>query len=158
MSGWLLGQAYNAITSNDNSENNNLAESISKTAEDITSLVDAKNTENADNTENAVPRPMGENDKEMPSERAARREAFRENNVPTSIPNNYTEEEQYGKNKNLLGPNGEPYHEIKTKDVNGDPVTITRHTNGHLFQDVDPPQIAQPHYHGPKGHIFYDED
>jgi RHS repeat-associated protein len=90
------------------------------------------------------------------SERAARREAFRKNNVPTSKPNNYTREPVYGKNQNLKGSKGQPSEVIKTTDVNGKPVTIQNHKNGHVFRDVNPPVVEGPHYLGPDGkNIFY---
>lgn len=90
------------------------------------------------------------------TERAARREAFRQNKVPTSRPNNFTREPVYGKNRNLKSTRGEPSEVIKTKDLNGNPVTIDHHKHGHVFRDVNPPQTLGPHYHGPDGrHIFY---
>ncbi|WP_162144501.1 DUF6443 domain-containing protein [Aquimarina latercula] len=94
-------------------------------------------------------------DKTFKTERAARREAFRKNNVPTSQANNFKRENVHGKNKNLLGPNGEPSQVIKTKDVNGNPVNIDHHSNGHRFKDNN--TFEQPHYHGKngEGHFSY---
>ncbi len=100
-----------------------------------------------------VRRTQSTNDKTFKTERAARRESFRKNNVPTSKANNFTREKVHGKNKNLLGPNGEPSEVIRTKDVNGNPVTIDHHSNGHRFIDNNTYEL--PHYHGQNGSGHY---
>jgi hypothetical protein len=97
-------------------------------------------------------------DPEAPlTERAARREAFRRNDVSTTEANNFERVEVYGKNPNLRGPKGEPGEVIKTKDVHGKEVEIQHHKHGHTFKDVTPPETEGPHYHGPEGeHIFHE--
>lgn len=102
--------------------------------------------------------PVG--DEKLPSERAARREAFRRHNVPTSRANEYEIQPRFDDpNSNLRGPNNEPWHMIKTTDVNGRPVEIPRHSNGHTFTDRTPVRRVGGHYHGPdgpmKGHLYY---
>lgn len=99
-------------------------------------------------------RPQNSDDVTVLSERAARRQAFRENNVPTSQANNFTRQKVHGKNPNLKGPNGEPSEVIKTRDVNGKPVEIQHHSNGHNFKDTNTYEL--PHYHGKStNHISY---
>ena len=88
-----------------------------------------------------------------PSERAARRQAFRENNIPTSQANNFSRVKVHGKNDNLKGANGEPSEIIRTKDINGNSVEIQHHKNGHDFADGT---FEKPHYHGKESnHISY---
>lgn len=90
------------------------------------------------------------------TERAARREAFRRHNVPTSIANNFERVPVYGRNPNLRGPMGQPSEIIRTTDLYGRPVEIPHHSWGHVFDDVSPPMLEGPHYHGPYGeHIFH---
>ena len=104
-------------------------------------------------------RRQNEGDVTLPSERAARREAFRQNDVPTSQANNFTREvdPDSRRNPNLQGPDGEPSEIIKTKDVNGKDVEIKHHSNGHEYDDVKPKQFEHPHYHGPnQEHISYE--
>ena len=101
----------------------------------------------------ATRRDQSPGDKTFKTERAARRESFRNNNVPTSQANNFKREKVHGKNKNLLGANGEPSEVIKTKDVNGNPVTIDHHSNGHQFIDNNTYEL--PHYHGKNGNGHY---
>jgi hypothetical protein len=96
-------------------------------------------------------------DKDFPSERAARREAFRQNNVPTSQTDNFERVPTYGKNDNLKGPNGEPYEEIHTKDAHGNPVVIEHHKHGHHFKDTN--EFEKPHYQGPNNeHLSYEDN
>jgi hypothetical protein len=60
----------------------------------------------------------------------------------------------YGKNPNLIGPNGEPWYQFDAINDDGDLVTIDNHANGHYFEDNN--TYALPHYHGPDGsHFFY---
>ncbi|WP_282611156.1 RHS repeat-associated core domain-containing protein [Pelagibius sp. Alg239-R121] len=94
-------------------------------------------------------------DATYPTERAARRAAFRANNVPTSKANNYSVTQEYG-SPNLSGPKNRPSQTIDTEDVNGNPVSIPNHRNGHKFEDNN--TYEAPHYQGPKGeHFNYDE-
>ncbi len=105
-----------------------------------------------------VPAPRTKGDKLFETERGARREAFRSYNVPTSQANNFYRRKEYGSNPNLRGSKGEPYYTIVTQDVDGNQVEIEHHSNGHFFEDVEPNQIAPPHYHGPQGqHFDHDE-
>ncbi|ERN39815.1 RHS repeat-associated core domain protein [Rubidibacter lacunae KORDI 51-2] len=105
---------------------------------------------------NRRPQRPDRGDVDMPSERAARREAFRDFGVPTSEPNNFERIETYGQNGNLLGPNGEPYEIIVTQDAAGKPVRIQHHNNGHNFKDKDPFEFEHPHYQGRNNrHINY---
>jgi len=93
-------------------------------------------------------------DKTMPSEAAARREAFRMHDVSTSEPDNFERVDNWDKNPNLKGPQGEPSELIRTKDVNGNDVEIKHHSWGHQFEDNNTYEL--PHYHGPNGeHISY---
>ncbi len=98
-------------------------------------------------------RTQNADDATAPTERAARRQAFRENNVSTSQANNYKRVDVHGKNENLKGQNGQPSEVIQTKDVNGNPVEIQHHSNGHNFPDGT---YEKPHYHGETtNHISY---
>ena len=107
----------------------------------------------SDGSSGSVRRTQNADDLDVPSERAARRQAFRENNVPTSQANNYERVNVYGKNDNLRGPNGEPSQVIRTKDANGNNVEIPHHNNGHQFPDDT---YENAHYHGKtSNHINY---
>ncbi len=98
-------------------------------------------------------RTQTEGDVTLESESAARREAFRRNDVSTSEPNNFTREKVYGKNDNLKGPKGEPSEVVKTKNLHGDDIEIDHHNHGHNFPDGT---YERPHYQGPDGeHISY---
>ena len=84
-------------------------------------------------------------DKDMSSKRAARREAFRRHNVPTSKANNYSTKKD---------PDNKSFNVLETKDRDGNPVDIKQHPDGHEFKDNN--TYEKPHYHGPKGeHINY---
>ena len=84
-------------------------------------------------------------DKAMPSQRAARREAFRRHGVPTSRPNNYKEDKD---------PSDKRFKQVKTKDGNNEDVNIKHHQDGHEFKDNG--TYEDPHYHGTDGeHITY---
>lgn len=85
-------------------------------------------------------------DKAMPSERAARRQAFREKNVRTSEANNYTKKPD---------PDNKNFNILEAKDINGNDVQIKQHPDGHEFKDNN--TYEEPHYHGKddKGHITY---
>lgn len=78
----------------------------------------------------------------FPTERGARREAFRRFNIPTSIANNFKRILQYGRNPNLRGPSGGPSEIVVATDSKGNTVQIDNHTNGHTFTDVDPPSTG----------------
>jgi RHS repeat-associated protein len=91
-------------------------------------------------------------DKTFKTERAARREAFRQNNIPTSQANNFTRENVYGNNRNLLGPNGQPSQVIHAQDIYGNQVRIDFHSNGHKFLDNN--TFEFPHYHGSLGQHY----
>ena len=87
---------------------------------------------------------------------AAQREAIRRYGLPTTLSNNVESVPQFGRNPNLLGPNGEPWGILRVLDVDGNVTEIIHHSNGHLFNDIDPPFFEPPHFHGPDGeHIFY---
>ena len=88
-------------------------------------------------------------DHHVRSERAARRQAFRDHGIPTSTGGRpFTRVRLYGKNPNLRGRRGEPYEEIR---VPGRP-SIKHHSNGHTF----PNRQAPGHYHGRSDrHIYY---
>ena len=92
-------------------------------------------------------------DATVPSERAARRRAMRENGMSTSQANNFVRETVHGKNPNLKGLKGEPTEQIVGKDLHGREVRIDHHKNGHHFDDNNTFEL--PHYHGKSGHISY---
>jgi hypothetical protein len=61
---------------------------------------------------------------------------MRQAGAQTSLPNNYSREDQYGRNPNLRGENGEPSEILSTTDArSGKPVTIEHHRNGHRYTD-----------------------
>lgn len=82
------------------------------------------------------------------SERAARRQAFRDHKIPTSIGGRPFERiKRYGTNPNLRGRRGEPSEEIRVRGR----APIEHHSNGHRFPD----RVTGPHYHGAGRHIYY---
>jgi hypothetical protein len=83
------------------------------------------------------------------SERAARRQAFRDLGIPTSRGGRpFKRITLFGRNPNLRGPRGEPYEELR---VPGRP-PVKHHSRGHRFPD----RTTLPHYHGKEGrHIYY---
>lgn len=85
-------------------------------------------------------------DIDMPTERAARREAFRKNNVRTSEANNF---------KKKVDPDNKEFNILEAKDIHGNDVQIKQHPEGHEFKDNN--TYEEPHYHGKdnKGHITY---
>ena len=89
---------------------------------------------------------------------AARRAAFRDNNVPTSQANNYSVDVTSGDSftPNMRGPHGELPQSIYTQDLNGNPVEIQDHAWGHVFNDTG--EVMGPHLKGPDPdnvHYFY---
>ena len=106
-----------------------------------------------------VRRAQNPNDITAPSERAARRAAFRDMNIPTSRSGKPFERiPDYNPNPNIRGAKGEPAEIIRTTDSNGKTVDIAHHSNGHSFNDVQPNQYELPHYHGEggNGHFSYE--
>jgi RHS repeat-associated protein len=88
------------------------------------------------------------------TESAARRAAFHAYRVKTSEANNFSTEHQWGRNPNLMGPNGEPGEVLRATDLNGTQVFIRNHRWGHVFDDTG--ETMGPHYLGPKDeHYFY---
>jgi RHS repeat-associated protein len=60
----------------------------------------------------------------------------------------------YGKNANLVGPQGQPWQTVKGLDANADIIEFEHHANGHVFTDTSTYEL--PHFHGPSGeHITY---
>jgi hypothetical protein len=60
----------------------------------------------------------------------------------------------YGKNPNLLGPNGEPWEVIRGLNSHGEIVQFDHHPYGHFYSDTN--EFELPHYHGPNGeHLTY---
>jgi len=101
-----------------------------------------------------VRRVQGRHDVTQPSERAARRESMRRYGVPTSRPNNYERVDNWDKNPNLRGPQGQPSEKILATDGNGKDVVIDHHNWGHKFEDNG--TFEMPHYHDPNGdHVSY---
>jgi hypothetical protein len=96
------------------------------------------------------------NEVSCPSFNAARRAAFRDNNVPTSQANNYSVGESSGGpfTPNMRGPYGELPQSIYTQDLDGNPVEIQDHEWGHVFDDTG--EEMGPHLKGPDNtHYFY---
>jgi hypothetical protein len=54
----------------------------------------------------------------------------------------------YGKNANLLGPQGQPWQTVRGLNGEGDVVEFQGHPSGHFFEDGT---FELPHYHGPNG-------
>jgi RHS repeat-associated protein len=90
-------------------------------------------------------------DTDNANERAARRSAMRSNNIPTSRPYTVEKTSLYGKNKNLLGPNGEPYEQITIRDAQtGEKLgELDHHKWGHVFEDKG--ECEKSHIHGRNG-------
>ncbi|AXI01475.1 RHS repeat domain-containing protein [Aquirhabdus parva] len=124
----------------------------------LSGLVHIVSQNGSQNQPLAVRREQKEGDVTFPTERAARREAIRQNGGQVSAPNSYQRVENTtdrGKNKNIRGPNNERAEFLEFKDLNGKPVQVDHHKWGHQFSDNG--TYEQPHYHGPKGeHISYD--
>jgi len=60
----------------------------------------------------------------------------------------------YGKNQNLLGPQGQPWEIIRGLNSDGELIQFEHHANGHFFSDTN--EFELPHYHGPNGeHLTY---
>ncbi|WP_228129960.1 LysM peptidoglycan-binding domain-containing protein [Acinetobacter sp. NIPH 542] len=60
----------------------------------------------------------------------------------------------YGKNPNLVGPNGQPWEMVSGLTKEGKIIEFQHHANGHYFEDKN--QFELPHYHGPNGeHLTY---
>jgi len=62
--------------------------------------------------------------------------------------------QMYGKNPNLLGPQGQPWERVIGLTSDGDVIVIDHHASGHYFSDTN--EFELPHYHGPNGeHLTY---
>ena len=60
----------------------------------------------------------------------------------------------YGKNQNLLGPQGQPWESVRGLNLDGELIQFEHHANGHFFGDAN--EFELPHYHGPNGeHLTY---
>jgi len=60
----------------------------------------------------------------------------------------------YGKNPNLLGPQGQSWEMVRGLNSNGELIEFENHANGHFFGDTN--EFELPHYHGPDGeHLTY---
>jgi hypothetical protein len=60
----------------------------------------------------------------------------------------------YGKNPNLVGPEGQPWERVRGLTLDGELVEFEHHANGHFFGDTN--EFELPHYHGPSGeHLSY---
>ena len=94
----------------------------------------------------------------LPSESAARREAFRDHNVSVSqtTSDSFERKNVYGQNSNLKSPNGEPSEIIKAADINNNNVEIQHHKNGHHFDDQGKNEFEFPHYQGKNGRHISD--
>jgi len=88
------------------------------------------------------------------TETAARREAIRRWGGQVSEPNNFTRVVNWDRNPNVRGPNGEPTEWVDIIDLDGNPVRITHHSWGHVYNDNN--TFEYPHFEGPNGeHISY---
>jgi RHS repeat-associated protein len=120
-----------------------------KTSVQISSMVepssDSSSSSSSNSSETPNKRKATAGDKVTKSERASRRESFRQNKVRTSEANNY---------KVKPDPDNKLFKKISTKNVHGEDVEISHHPDGHHFKDNN--TYEDPHYHGPKGgHITY---
>jgi hypothetical protein len=62
----------------------------------------------------------------------------------------------YGKDPNLIGPQGQPWEMISGLDAEGNIIEFENHANGHIFDDISPNEFELPHYQGPNGeHLTY---
>ncbi|MFV8638625.1 hypothetical protein ACNRBS_04370 [Ralstonia pseudosolanacearum] len=52
----------------------------------------------------------------------------------------------YGKNPNLLGPQGQPWEVARGLNSDGELIEFEHHANGHYFSDTN--EFELPHYHG----------
>jgi len=60
----------------------------------------------------------------------------------------------YGKNPNLVGPQGEPWEIVRGLNSEGKVIEVPHHANGHFFEDAN--EFELPHYEGPNGeHLSY---
>jgi RHS repeat-associated protein len=90
------------------------------------------------------------------NERAARREAFRQEGVRTGEANNFKRVADPDNNPNLKGTKGQRAELVKAKNQRGEDVVIKHHKNGHRFKDKNPEEYERPHYHNSQGnHISY---
>ncbi|MGE9759247.1 hypothetical protein ACQP6U_17870, partial [Acinetobacter baumannii] len=96
-------------------------------------------------------RPASVGDKQFLTSDAALAEALESHGIdPTTV----EVTKMYGKNPNLVGPNGQPWEMVSGLDKDGDIIEFQHHANGHYFEDKN--QFELPHYHGPNGeHLTY---
>jgi RHS repeat-associated protein len=60
----------------------------------------------------------------------------------------------YGRNPNLIGPQGQPWEMVRGLNADGELIEFEHHANGHFFDDTN--EFELPHYHGPDGeHLTY---
>jgi RHS repeat-associated protein len=133
---------------------NNLSIANARTFFVGTSGVLVHNSQSSDKCRGAKRRFQNPKDITVSTEYAARREAMRRHGGPVSGSNNFKRVDDWNKNKNIRGPNGEPAEFLDIKDLYGNDVRIDYHKWGHRFEDNN--TYEYPHYHGPDGeHISY---
>jgi RHS repeat-associated protein len=60
----------------------------------------------------------------------------------------------YGKNPNLIGPQGQPWEMVRGLNSEGKIIEFRHDASGHFFGDTN--EFELPHYHGPNGeHLTY---
>lgn len=99
----------------------------------------------------AIRRLATEGDKQFPTAGDALAEALVRHGIDPSTVEITT---MYGKNPNLLGPQGQPWEMVRGLNSDGELIQFEHHANGHFFGDTN--EFELPHYHGPDGeHLTY---
>ena len=105
----------------------------------------------ADYQADATRRTASLGDQQFPTQEDALAEALARHGID---PSTVEVTAMYGKNPNLLGPQGQPWELISGLDSSGEIIRFEHHPSGHFFSDTN--EFELPHYHGPNGeHLTY---